>query len=104
MFDEWLAVSGRRIDDSLGWVVSSEMAGVGLRFVTEANSPPGWLLDESPLRKGIKDERFRSFLAFSAEGTGGGAAAEAAFFLLPITVPRRLFKPCFLGVSLGAEI
>ena len=52
------------------------------------------------MRNGIREERFLSFLVFSAPGTGGGAV----FFLLPITVPRRLFKPgFFFGVSLIPE-
>ena len=103
MFDAWLTGSMSCINDSPGRVVSSEMTGVGLRFVTEATSPSVWLFEESPLRKGINDERFRSFFAFSAEGIGGGIGV-AAFFLLPITVPRRLLTPCFLGVSLSPEI
>lgn len=97
--DGRLAVSGRRMED-VGLVVSSEMAGTILRLVTDTASLSGWLLEESPLRKGMRDERFRSFFGFSADVMGGGAA----FFLLPMTVPRRLFKPCFLGFSLISDI
>lgn len=97
--DGRLAVWGRRIED-VGLVISSEMVGAIFRLVTDTASLSGWLLEESPLRKGMKDDRFRSFFGVSADGMGGGAA----FFLLPITVPRRLFKPCFLGVFLISDI
>jgi hypothetical protein len=90
---EGLWASRRCIDDCVG---SLDIDGIKSRPDTGVPSVPCWLLDESPLRKGMRDVRFFSFFGFSADPKAGGAA----FFLLPITVPRRLFKPCFLGVSL----
>ena len=61
-------------------------------------SPPVWLFEESPLLKGMKEVRFLSFFILSAGVAGGGAA----FFRLPMTVPKRLLSPGFLGVSVAS--
>lgn len=97
--DESLSGSIRRIDASVGLASSLEIAGVRYRPDIDVAWASGWLLEEFPRWKGISDDRCFSFFIFSGDGTGGGAA----FFLLPITVPRRLLRPCFLGVSLVSE-
>ena len=94
--DKPLSVSRCAIEGLFGLAISEEMGGVRPRPGTGIAAVSGWLLEESPLRKGIKDERLCSFFISSADGTGGGSA----FFFLLMTVPRRLFKPRLLGVSL----
>jgi hypothetical protein len=94
-----LSACPRRTGSSVGSASSSETTGARSLLVTDTSSAPGWLLEESALRKGIRDVRFLSFFVFSANVVGGAAV----FFLLPITVPRRLFKPCFFGASLDSE-
>jgi hypothetical protein len=97
--DERLSLPTACIGGTVRLTSSSGMIGAKSRLGPDLSSVSVWLLEESPLRKGIKDDRFLCFFAFSADAMGG-----AVSFLLPITVPRRLFSPCFLGLSLFSEL
>lgn len=93
------SVSTTRKGVSAELLSSRERTGVRVLPVADAASKFGVIFEESPLRNGIIDVRFFSFFVFSADED----CSWVAFFLLPITVPRRLFSPGLLGVSTASK-
>jgi hypothetical protein len=62
--NEGLSASRRGIGGCVG---SLDIAGIKSRPDPGVLSVSCWLLDESPLRKGMKDDRFFSLFGFSAD-------------------------------------